>query len=227
MAHAICYYTYRSKELSMLAYIHNLFELLAFVVAIFYYPCLKKSYMKWFLPFLGFVFIGESVEKFFNITVIVNYLIGILESVFYGYIFYQLSRRSLLKKLILFFIPISVAGYLICFIFYGKDFSYFIPNIIITGFFLATIALAYLYERFADDDTLLFAEPGFWIAVGVCLFYSGVSISLSLYDFILKNDLSLFGVKLYSLTTRILSVVLYLSISISIILCKEKKRSLL
>ncbi|MDP1762840.1 MAG: hypothetical protein Q8L07_03055 [Sediminibacterium sp.] len=211
----------------MLTYIHNLFELLGFIVAIYYYPCLKKSFMKWFLPFLGFVFIGELVEKFLNITVIVNYLIGILESVFYGYIFYQLTRKRRIKKLILFFIPVSVAGYFICFIFYGKDFSYFIPNIIITGFFLATISLAYLYERFADDDdALLFAEPGFWIAVGVCLFYSGVSISLSLYDFILKNDLSIFGVKLYSVTTRILSVILYLCISISIILCKEKKRTL-
>lgn len=212
----------------MLTYIHNLFELLGFIVAIYYYPCLKKSFMKWFLPFLGFVFIGELVEKFLNITVIVNYLIGILESVFYGYIFYQLTRKRLFKKLILFFIPVSVAGYFICFIFYGKDFSYFIPNIIITGFFLATISLAYLYERFSDDDdeSPLFTEPGFWIAVGVCLFYSGVSISLSLYDFILKNDLSIFGVKLYSVTTRILSVILYLCISISIILCKEKKRIL-
>ena len=209
----------------MLAYLHNIFELLSFFVAIVYYRYLKGSFMKWFLPFLGFVFAGEMFVKFIGSAILVNYLIGILESIFYGYIFYNLSHRLILKKAILFFVPVSVICYLFTYLFYGNLFTYFISNIIISGFFLAAIALAYLYEKFADDDEiLLVSEPGFWIAVGVSLFYSGISITFSLYDFIIKHDLSIVGVKLYNIVPRVLSIILYLSISISIILCKKKNR---
>jgi len=97
--------------------------------------------MKWFLPFLGFIFIGELIEKFIKLAVIVNYLIGVIESIFYGYIFYHLSHRPVLKKTILFFVPISVAGYFITYFLCNKNFTDFVPNLIISGFFLAAIAL--------------------------------------------------------------------------------------
>jgi len=181
--------------------------------------------MRSFLPFLGFVFAGEMIANFSELSVLINYLIGMIESIFYGYIFYHLSQRLLLKRIILFFVPASVAGYFTGYILQDKNFIYFIPNIVISGFFLATIALAYLYEKFADDDeTFLISEPGFWIAAGVTLFYSGSSISFSLYDFILRHDLSIAGVKLYKIVPRVLSVILYVSISISLILCKKKNK---
>ena len=123
------------------------------------------------------------------------------------------------------FVVISVISYLITFSFSGKSLVYFFPNIVISGFFLAAIALFYLYERFADDEEiLLISESGFWISVGVSLFYSGVSISFSLYSFILKNDISLFGQKVFVFAPRVLSIILYLSISISLILCSKKNK---
>ena len=217
----------------MPAYIHHIFELISFFVAIIYYRYLKDSFMKWFLPFLGFIFICEVIGNYQNAilkepAVIINYLVGIVESVFYGYIFYHLSHRKILKKAIVIFVPISVISYLITFYFSGKSLIYFFPNIVISGFFLAAIALFYLYERFADDDQiLLISESGFWISVGVSLFYSGTSISFSLYSFILKNDLSLFGQKAFVIAPRVLSIILYLSISISLILwSKKNKKSL-
>lgn len=216
----------------MIAFFHNIFELLSFFVAIFYYRYLKGTFMKWFLPFLGFIWVGEFFAYYQNIilkvqAISINYLIGIVESVFYGYIFYNLSQRVILKKAILLFIPVSVLGYFLTYLFGRQFFHHFISNIIISGFFIAAIALAYLYEKFADDDeTLLVSEPGFWIAVGVSLFYSGISISFSLYNFIIKHDLSLFGLKLYKLVPRVLSVILYLCISISLILCKKKNKIL-
>ena len=186
--------------------------------------------MKWFLPFLGFICVAELVAKY-QVLILdehlikIHYVIGIIESIFYGYVFYRLSNSHFLKKIIFFFVPISVVSYLVTYFFYKNIFSYFITNIIISGFFLAVIALLYLYMKFADDDeTLLISEPGFWIALGVSLFYSGISISLSLYDFIILNDLQLFGVRLYNFASRVLSVILYSCISISIILCKKKNK---
>jgi len=188
--------------------------------------------MKWFLFFLGFILLGDMFANYQltvlkEKTVLINYLIAIIESVFYGYIFYKLSNHLWLKRVILLFIPTSVIGYLVSYLLVKTSLQYFFPNIIISGFCLAAISLFYLYTKFLDDDeNLLVSDPGFWIAFGVTLFYSGASISFSLYKLIMKNNLFLFGERLLNLIPQILSVILYLSISIAIILCKQKKKIL-
>ncbi len=189
--------------------------------------------MKWFLPFLAFVFFSEVLASYqwyvLKVpTININYLIACVESIFYGYVFYSLSHRVFFKKAILYIVLISEIGYIISFIFFRNNYAYFFGNIIASGFFIAVIALSYLYMKFMDDDdeSLLISEPGFWIAFGVSLFYSGVSISFSLYEFMKRNVLILFGEKLINLIPQILSVILYLSISIAIILCKQKKKIL-
>jgi hypothetical protein len=45
-------------------HLHNIAEFISLVIAIFYYPYLKKSFMKWFLPFLGFIFLGELISAY-------------------------------------------------------------------------------------------------------------------------------------------------------------------
>ncbi len=214
----------------MLIYLHNIFEFISLLVAIIYYRYLKVNYMKWFLPFLGFIFVGEMISIYRGIilrinTITISHLIAIVETIFYGFIFYQLTQQRLLKKCIQFLVPFIVVCYLSSLMINKKDFSYFALIITVSGFFFAAIALIYLYEKFSDDnDIILISEPGFWIAVGVTLFYSGISISFSLYDYILKHNLNVYGVKLYKLAPRIFSIILYSCISISIILCKKKSK---
>lgn len=215
----------------MLDYIHIVFEFLSFAISIIFYRSIKDSYMKWFVPFLGIVFISELINNQFYYlrrqTILIHYIIGITESVFYGFIFYKLSNRPIQKKSIIIFIIFSVMGYISSYFTFNTSITYFLYNLIISGYLLATIALIYLYTKFVDDDeTLLISESGFWIAFGVSLFYSGISISFSLYDLIYKNNLSISGQNLLNLVPRILSVFLYISISISIILCRKKKQIL-
>jgi hypothetical protein len=186
--------------------------------------------MKWFLPFLGFVFVGELFQYYQwhvlkESTIRANYLIGIIESIFYGYIFYQLNNQKIVKRGISFFVPLSVLGYCITYLVDSKSPAYFFNNLIISGFFIATFALISLYIKFTDDEEiLLISEPIFWIAVGVSLFYSGVSITFSLRDFIYENNLSIFGMKLYHSVPELLSMVLYTSISIALFLCRQKNK---
>ena len=210
--------------------IHNITELVALIIAIAYYPHLKKTFMKWVLPFLLFVFLGEFISEyqhwFLNqSSIIVHYFIGIIESFFYGCIFYNFSSRSILKKCIIYFITGSTILYIIGLLLYTNSSSYIFSVLIINGFFLALLGLTNIYTKFIDDDnTILINEPGFWIAFGVSLFFAGSSIVFSLHDFIVKNNLNIFGIKLYNFIPRILCVVLYSSISIAIILCKKKTR---
>jgi hypothetical protein len=211
-------------------YIHNISELIGLLVAMIYYPYLKGSFMKWFLPFLAFIFFAELYIKyehyvFQNEEISLQYLIGIVESIFYGYIFNNFYTGNTSKMALFFLIFISVSSYLIGFFVDIKNYSYLINALVISGFFLSVVSMVYIYTKVInDDETLLIKEPGFWIAFGVSLFFSGTSIVFCLHDFIVKNNLNLFGVRLYNIIPRILCVVLYSSISIAIILCKKKNK---
>ena len=217
----------------MQAYLHNISELICLLVTVFYYPYIKKSFMKWFLPFILFIFLGEIGAKYISAdsvtsNISIYYVIGIGETIFYGYIFYSLYNRKIFKGLILFFIFNSVIAYLIGLLFYREGYTFYLPVLIASGFLLALIALGYIYTKFVDDEeTFLISEPGFWIAFGVSIFFSGTCIVFSLHDYIVENNLTVFGAKLYNFVARVLCVVLYSSISIAIILCKKKSRILL
>jgi len=211
-------------------YINNLAELFSLVVAIIYYPYLKNSVMKWFLPFLAFVFVGEMYVNYINIivgnTLAINNFIAIGESIFYGYFFYSLSNYRWAKKTILILTVISILSSFasLAFVYSNPRFLYF--NLILLALSLSIVSLIYLYSKFNMDENgvYLLSESGFWVAFGVALFFSGVSVVFSLHDLSLRYDLRLFGIRLHNIVPQILSVLLYLSISTAIILCKKKAR---
>jgi hypothetical protein len=213
-------------------HLHNIAEFISLVVAVIYYPYLKKSFMKWFLPFLIFVFASELFivyEHYYvakQSTVGKNYIIGIAESIFYGYIFYNLSDYKKFKKIVLSMIFISVIGYILGFVLYGEESKYFRMNLILSGVLLTIVSLCYVYLRIVDTySTNLVANPGFWIALGISLFFSGISIVYCLHDYIFRYNLNLFGIELYNIVPRVCCIILYLCISIAIILCKKKTKT--
>jgi hypothetical protein len=217
-------------KINCMSHLHNIMELVSLVIAICYYPYLKNSFMKWFLPFLAFIFLGELLTAWYHYyepgrsNAGIYYIISIIESVFYNYILYKIQERVWLKKPIFFFAFITVTAYILGFL--SDSDTYLFSVFIVSGFFMAAIAVGYLYIKFVEDDSAdLIAEPGFWIAFGVSLFFSGISVVYSLHDYILENDLSFSGARLYNFVSRVLSVFLYSSISIAIILCKRKSRA--
>ncbi len=213
------------------SHLHNLAELVSFVVAILYYPYLKPSFMKWIVPFLGLIFLGEIIVayRYYVIhaqsSIGIYYMITVTEFCFYGYIFYQLSSKPILKRIIYFFMSIVVFGHITSFVIYQVEPEHFLIDLVISGFLLTIVAISYIHELFVNDNNpSLIKEPGFWIAIGVSLFFSGTSIVFCLHRFILKNNLTLFGTRLYNLVPGILSVILYLCICKAIILCKGKTK---
>lgn len=212
-------------------HIHNIAELISLVIAIVYYPYLKKSFMKWFLPFLSFIFFTEAFISYLDIcndsrpNSDIYDIIGIGECIFYNYIFYQLAHNFFPKKIIMLFTSLSILPYLIGVVCYSNNNNYHSVGFIVSGLLLSLVSLAYLYDRVTSDDYIfLVSESGFWIALGISLFFSCTSIVFALHDFILKNNLKLFGVKLYNFVPGVLSIVLYSCISIAIILCKKKAK---
>lgn len=212
-------------------FVHNITELISFLVALVCYPSIKNSFMKWFLPFLGIIFFCEILTYYLwyvqkQSTISINLLLIIIENFFYGFIFIRITNSYGVKKLISCFIFLSLITYLLSLLYFRGNRDYFFYTTVFSGFFLSAFALNYLYQMFSSQNYIIpFVDPGFWIAFGVSLFFSGASIVFSLSSFILKNDLNLFGVKLYNFIPRILSIILYSSISIAIILCKKKNKT--
>jgi hypothetical protein len=64
-------------------------------------------------------------------------------------------------------------------------------------------------------------DPVIWVAVGVVVFFSGVSIVFSLYQFIQIRQIKLWGEPIYTLVPRLLSIILYSCLSIAIITCRK------
>lgn len=211
----------------MLQYIGVIAEFIALLVAIVCYHSIQKSLLKWTVPFLMIVLFGELVtQQHINFLTSFrrefHFLIAVCEAIYYGYVFYHLSTRHSLRQLIILFVLTSITVYLVTYTFAGSNFSYFIFELMLFGFLLTAIALAYLYEEFKKNDKVVFIHlPGFWVAVGVSLFYSSISLSLSFYNIINTNGITVGGIGLVNFITRMASVILYLCISISIILCKQ------
>lgn len=211
---------------------HNILELVSLLIVFYCYPYIRYSFMKYFLPFLLFIFIAEGIASLQIIranirsNIGLQYLISIVETIFYGYIFYNLSSKNGFKKVILIHSISFFLIYISSFFFLGNKVGVFTICLTLYGFFLSIIAIGHIYNKFIDEEYLdIVKDPGFWIAFGVTIFFSGISIALILYEFILKNNLNLFGVKLYNFIPRVLSIILYSSISIAIILCKKKNKT--
>jgi hypothetical protein len=201
-------------------------ELIALIVAIFSYSRLKGSYMIWFIPFLLITFSVEVASHYlYEILQLSSYWVYNitipLTSIFYGFILFCLMNNSKLK------LPFIVLGVIysllsLYFLSYATGFS--INSLITSAVILVSLSCYYFYRCLLDDIDLnnFKIKSGLYLASGILIFYAGVSIVFSLFDYIRKHDLRIFGYHLYNVIPNYLSIILYACISIALI--KWKKR---
>lgn len=152
-----------------------------------------------------------------------RYAVEIVESVFYSHLFCSFTQRRILKRLMIALSTLCVALCVCAWIACGTDLSRYLSTFAVCGFVFALISLLYLYERFDRDETELHTDPGFWVALGVAVFYSGSSFVMSLHDFIVKENLNLSGARLDRVVQQVLGLFLYGCISVSIILHQKNE----
>jgi hypothetical protein len=204
--------------------IHHCAELIALIISIRYYNSLSTSFMKWFPLFFAIIFFGELLAKDRALASHIHYTIAICESVFYGYIFHNLIEGQKVRKMIVVLISFSIVCYLVSYFFLDIDKSFvtfFLKALTVFGFIISAIALGYLYQQF-DKREVVLNDPGFWIAFGVVIFYAGISIVFSLYPLLVEQKFLFFGKRLYNIVPGVLSVILYGSLTLSIVLYKKK-----
>ena len=209
----------------MLEYIHIVFEAGSFLVSLLYYSYLKNSFLRWLPLFLFWICAGEILNRILHSTIF-EYLIAIAESFFYGYVFFHLTTQKRLRTAIICFVAAINITYIIAYFFFdtsNTQITYFVMIFIVFGYCISAIALSCLYSFFIDSESMLIVyEPGFWIVFGVCIFYSGISIAFSLYPVIIRENLSVMGIRLYHMAPRLFSIVLYSSLSASVLLTRRK-----
>lgn len=200
-------------------------EFSAFLISLFCYQKLKHTLMFWFIPFLLFTSICElsSTIIYQNYGAATYWIYNILSPIttyFYGFIFYKLINNPKLKNTfyLLAVIYLILNSY---FLIFSEGFS--IPLLLISSIVMVILAFYYFYRCLLDDVDLNspIIKSGLWFASGILIFYSGISITFSLFNYIREHHLNIGGVSLYNFVPRCLSIILYACISISLLKWKK------
>ena len=207
-------------------YLYTLLEIFCTGMAIRHFTALRYFQLAGLVPFLITITLAEvwavwQKEVMHVSTYGTNYGVALLELFFYSFLFMKFTRHPGMKRMIRWLMPLPLLMVLGSYWFYSERFLAFYYSIIIEGFFLTAVGLGYLYYQFENDQTdNPSMDPVSWIAIGVMIFFSGISIVFSLYEFIRAQQIIIWGEQMYILIPRFLSIVLYSCITIAIITCK-------
>ena len=213
--------------------LNHIVEAISFLVACSYYKSLKNTFLFWVIPYLAFILMAELGASYFKYHLHkpnghIYVIISLVEFVFYSYLFYHFNKNSKLQKVISVGSTLLVLPYLFLFFFFSdyKSYDFYLP--VYTGFYLAIVASIYLYKISIKDDTefALTKQVGFWVASGVLIFFSGISISFLLHSFLKNATIKIWGMSIYNFIPQVLSIFLYGCITIAIIVCKKKNQQL-
>ncbi len=208
------------------------FEALSLVVALLYYPALKKTKMVYFIPFLlltvivefiGFLSIEYDVKNqnywLYNVFTAVEFL-------FYAFLFAENFKLPILKKAAYWFMPILVSFSLLNNRFLQSPNHFHTYTLLFGSFFMVFFCCCYFYEWVLPEQITLnlLKQPFFWICVGLLLFYLGSVIINALYEYLRSSDMDKEGRRIYSLINRSLNVILYSSFIISFRVCRNNRK---
>ena len=210
--------------------LHYYFEFLGLLIATVYFAKLRKSFLALFLPFLLLtllveVFAGYLYHTYKQPTGWMYNFLNLTSHIFYAHIFYKYSGVFKYKRLVILLTSLYLTGSVTYYL--STSFFNFSNSVIVAGGILQVVlSCLYFYEYLQNDDYVQerHYSSGLWIASGVLMFYSGITICFSLYHYILINNLSVFNLPLYNVIPRILSIILYSCISIALFIWKKPRK---
>ncbi|HET8830070.1 MAG TPA: hypothetical protein VFM79_12050 [Pelobium sp.] len=99
--------------------------------------------------------------------------------------------------------------------------------ILISSVILIILSCYYFYRCLLDDVdlTAYYVKSGLWIVAGILIFYSGIAIVFSLFDYIRTYKLAVNGVQLYNFIPRVLSIILYGCFIVAFILWRKPQKT--
>lgn len=205
-------------------------EILSLLISVIFIGKLRKSFLIAFVPYLLVILIVELAASFvyqkYKLPSGWMYnILNLVSHIFYAYIFFRFSTVKKHRQIYIYLTAAYVVGSLAYYC--GTSFYNFSNYVIAAGGVLQVIfSCLHFYEYLQNDDYVKERHytSSLWIASGILMFYSGITICFSLYNYILLKNLTLFKLPLYNIIPQSLSIILYCCIAIAIIIWKKPQR---
>ncbi len=167
-------------------------ELTAAIVALLYWPKLKKSYWKWFIVYLCTIFLVEAFSKW-GLQNKPTYRVYLYD--FFGIpaqflFFYWLYAVKSLKNYTLFWICTLLYGFsfLPYFTLFAKESIVFSLSYTVGNVLLMLLVFLEIFKQIKSEKILFFRSNFmFYINIGIMFFYIGTLPFFSFYGLILKD----------------------------------------
>lgn len=151
---------------------------------------LNKIYY-WFIPVIIFAITVQVFEEILRLKDIkgYNFVFHIYQPVEYSLLalfYHSLIKKSLIKKLILFSVPVMLLFSVFYYssgsgVFFGADFIDFC----IEAFFVCIWVVVFFFELLrSEEDFNLVTYPAFWINAANLLFYGGCLLIMGVYFYL-------------------------------------------
>lgn len=214
----------------ILLYIYLSCLLLSAVVATIFRRYLKSRQAFIFIPYLWYVvaqelgiLIAAELGLITRSGIFYNIYRPICTTVFVMF-YYRLPLNVPVRKLITWMHAVYLLVTLVTFLFIKPISEYNSYLALASGFVITFCGIFFLFNYFnldnPEDERKW--QPVIWITIGVTAFYPVTNISFAFYKFLLANDATLFGIPLYQLIPRVMSIFMYSCFSYAFYLCKKK-----
>jgi branched-subunit amino acid transport protein AzlD len=188
-------------------------EVTAAIVGIIKFRKFKDSYWKWFICYLVFIAISETLSKFvfhFYEPFMSNYYSFFVIPLEFITIFWLYSYKSLNRKKLFW---ISVGIYLVSLLpYYTLEDNKMVKslNFTIGGFLISIMIILEYSKQMKSDDILKFRENMmFYINAAVGLFYVGTLPFFAFYNLLLNDMAFFYDYYMFFLITNILMYTLF------------------
>ncbi|RYG53063.1 MAG: hypothetical protein EOO01_05350 [Chitinophagaceae bacterium] len=200
------------------------------IVATWFHRELKSRQLFLFVPYLWLLSIQELTLTYClhkNIIVTTGLIYNIYRPICTGFfvlLFYRMPINAPVRKLMAWLFSVYLAVTLVTFFFIQHINIYNSYLSLAGGFVITCCSIFFLFNYFNLDNL---AEEKktlsvIWITVGVITFYPIVNITFAFYKFLLAYDASIFGIPLYKVVPRVMSVFMYSCFSYAFYLCRKK-----
>jgi hypothetical protein len=203
--------------------IHHYFEFFGLLAAILFRKQLRGSFMLLFLPYLALNLLLEVLSNFlYNSYDFSSFWLteasSLLSLVFYSFIFLKLLNNNKYHQIIVGSLIFYLLSFAISIILFGLSPSVFKYSLVGAAFLLIISSGLVFYQNLLMEELHQPVQmlSGLYLAAGVLIFNAGISIVLFSVPYIHKYKLTLLGNPLFNTIPRLLCMVLYPCIIISL-----------
>jgi len=200
------------------------FEIVALLSAVIFWRSLRNTGLRWFLPFLFFIVAAEFAGRYMARELrqpnawLYNFVVP-LEYIFFSFIYLLYYKSKTNQGIAKLFITVFSVYTLIYFIINGV--ARFNTDFLLYGSFsMIVLSVLFFLEYYRQlHEQPVWAQPVFWVAVGILLFNAGEFCYNLLSKFFIYDNLDP-KLKLFNSINGKLILVLYSSFIIAF-LCQK------